>query len=398
MEPLLDFFNAFVYHIPPFLLWLGATIGHGFFWLVTINVFYSFDVPHKLLEFARKADALLILSGPVLFLPLITVGVEESILGVGHLRALATPYLVFCFFMGAVAAPIAQVRYWLRQEAPQVSGKTIEVLDLVQVLGSKPRGTGKASRACSLPFNQVFEVEFVDLHLRLPQLPPAWEGLTILHLTDLHFHRGLDRSFYRAVIDRCLAWGTPDLLCITGDIVDSAWHHRWILPILGRLRWNVAAFAILGNHDAWWDPNLTRRRLHRLGISNIGNTWQKIDVRGEPLIVVGHEVPWFQPLPSLEACPADGFRLCLSHSPDAIHWAQEHRIDLMLSGHVHGGQIRFPLLGSAFVPSRHSRRYDCGTFFETPTLLHVSRGLSGKNLIRINCRPEVTRLVLHRSE
>jgi len=66
----------------------------------------------------------------------------------------------------------------------------------------------------------------------------------------------------------------------------------------------------------------------------------------------------------------------------------------MLSGHNHGGQIRVPILGSLFVPSRYSRRYDMGNFHEPPTVLHVNRGLSGKEAIRFRCRPQVTRLIL----
>ena len=69
-------------------------------------------------------------------------------------------------------------------------------------------------------------------------------------------------------------------------------------------------------------------------------------------------------------------------------------MDLMLAGHNHGGQIRFPVFGSLFVPSIYSRRYDCGTFNEGTTLLNVSRGMSGQQPLRFNCRPEVTRFVL----
>jgi predicted MPP superfamily phosphohydrolase len=126
----------------------------------------------------------------------------------------------------------------------------------------------------------------------------------------------------------------------------------------------------------------------------LGNGWEQVEVRGRPLVVIGHEGPWFEPAPDLAACPADVFRLCLSHTPDNIGWARRHGIDLMLSGHVHGGQIRFPVLGSVFVPSRFGRRYDCGMFHEPPTLLHVSRGLGGEHPLRYNCRPEVTLLVL----
>ena len=94
------------------------------------------------------------------------------------------------------------------------------------------------------------------------------------------------------------------------------------------------------------------------------------------------------------AWPAAAFRLCLSHTPDNINWARQRSVDLMLAGHVHGGQIRLPLIGSIFCPSRYSRRYDCGTFFEAPTVMHVSRGLAGQHPLRYGCRPEVTRLIL----
>ena len=186
----------------------------------------------------------------------------------------------------------------------------------------------------------------------------------------------------------------PDLVCVTGDIVDSDRHHRWVVPVLGRLRWRVAAFAILGNHDKWHDPGLVRRRLKRIGMNVLGNSAEQIEIRGHPLLVVGNETPWFRPVPDLAALPEGPFRLCLSHTPDNLPWCRRNRIDLMLAGHNHGGQIRLPLIGSMFVPSRFSRRYDCGSFHEPPTMLHVSRGLAGMQPLRYNCRPEVTRIVL----
>jgi len=166
------------------------------------------------------------------------------------------------------------------------------------------------------------------------------------------------------------------------------------VPLLGRLKSRHGAFAILGNHDLWFEPPRLRRRLGRAGMRVLGNGWVQMEVRGEPLVAIGHEGPWFGPPPDLSACPAGPFRLCLSHTPDNVPWARRHGIDLMLAGHVHGGQIRFPLIGSVLVPSRYSRRYDCGTFDEPPTVLHVSRGLSGDHPLRYNCRPEMTKLIL----
>jgi predicted MPP superfamily phosphohydrolase len=193
---------------------------------------------------------------------------------------------------------------------------------------------------------------------------------------------------------RCMTDGTPDILALTGDFIDTDTHHEWIEPVLGPLRWNVAAFAVLGNHDWWRDHERVRACLHGLGVRVVGNGWDRIEVRGEPLTVIGHEGPWFPGAPDLSGCPADGFRLLLSHTPDNVGWARRHGIPLMLAGHAHGGQVRLPVVGSIFVPSRHGRRYDGGTFFEPPTLLHVNRGLSGREPLRFRCNPQVTRVVL----
>ncbi len=149
-------------------------------------------------------------------------------------------------------------------------------------LGYKPVGRGKWRKLALLPGNQVFAVDFVDKTIALPRLPAAWDGLTILHLTDLHLCGTPDRDFHQYVVDCCMKKGVPDLLALTGDVVDSGWHHRWIVPVLGRLRWNIAAFAILGNHDAWRNPVAIRRRLAKVRMNVLGNSWQTIEVRGQP--------------------------------------------------------------------------------------------------------------------
>jgi predicted MPP superfamily phosphohydrolase len=92
--------------------------------------------------------------------------------------------------------------------------------------------------------------------------------------------------------------------------------------------------------------------------------------------------------------PAD-FRILLSHSPDRFYRAARWGIDLMLSGHNHGGQIRLPLVGAVFMPSIYSRRFDRGFFRRGRTLMYVSEGISGKHPYRYGgCPPEITRFVL----
>jgi predicted MPP superfamily phosphohydrolase len=381
--------------LPGLLLFAGACVGHLTLFVRAINWCYGTILSKFWNHLARLFLALLAVAGPAAFwwfhgfaVPAALAGFPES---AGAL--LLAAYLIVCLVVGFGVLPLLTLRRCLRQPPALLESNHTETLDVAAELGYKPGGHGKHHLLALLPGNEVFRVDFAVRTLRLPQLPAAWDGLTILHLSDLHMCGTPDRDFYRRVMERCNAWN-PDLIAMTGDVVDGKRLHRWIVPVLGRLRCRVAAFAILGNHDSWLDAPLIRRRLRRIGMHVLGNGWEQIDVRGRPLVVIGHEGPWFEPEPDLSACPADVFRLCLSHTPDNIGWARRHGIELMLSGHVHGGQIRFPVLGSVFVPSRFGRRYDCGTFHEPPTLLHVSRGLGGEHPLRYNCRPEVTLLVL----
>ena len=397
-QSLAYFLESLSASIPVPLLLLGACIGHGFLMIVGLNVLYAWPLPHQVLKYTRKIDLLIIVSGPLLFAwALDLIDTQQLSWDPRHLRSYVSPYFMCCVAVGLVIAPICEILYLLRRTAPQQTSIRGEVFDVAKQLGFAPEGKGKDAAACRLPLNRVFQVEFTEKTLTLAQLPEAWDGLSILHLSDLHFCGTPDRIFYQLVMERCLKAGIPDVIAMTGDVVDSDWHHRWIVPVLGRLRCNIAAYAILGNHDSWRDHVQVRRRLRRIGMRVIGNGWEVIDVRGVPMAVIGHEGPWFCPGPDLAGCPDGAFRLCLSHTPDNIGWARRHHIDLVLAGHVHGGQIRLPLLGSVFVPSRYSRQYDAGTFYRPPTVMHVSRGLAGQHPLRFFCYPEITRIILRKA-
>jgi predicted MPP superfamily phosphohydrolase len=382
------------------LPFVGAVLGHGAVHIWFQNWISGIALPRPVLKLIRKPNFVCTLLVPFLVgYLLITqapLGADFDVSSASGWQVVAAVYFVVCWVVGLGVAPALALWYWwARREPAQLGDKHTQTVDVTAALGYRPYGRGKGRLLARLPWNQIFQVDFVERTFHLPRLPAAWEGLSILHLSDLHLHGSPDRPFFEAVLERCRAWDC-DLLALTGDIVDSKWHHRWVLPILGRLRCRYGAFAILGNHDSYHDATLCRRRLCRLGMEVLDNRWVRREVRGEPLTVIGHEGPWFRPAPDLSACPADGFRLCLSHTPDNLPWARRNGVDLMLAGHNHGGQIRFPLVGSVLVPSRLGRRFDCGSYYRAPTLLHVSRGLSGQSPLRYNCRPEVTRIELRR--
>lgn len=375
------------------LVLLFAVIGHTALFVLPINLLYGTRFRGWHVTTVRWMCKGAIAAGPPLFLyhwgPEILRPPDEW-----QLPPLLLAYLGLCECF-AVAFAFQTVRRWLRQKPLHELANHTHLVDVAAVLGRKPYGKGKHALLARLPGNQIFQVDFVEKTFRLPQLPAAWDGLTILHVTDPHLCGIPDRAFYEHVFDRCAA-EPADLLVITGDVLDSDEHYDWIAPLLRRLRWRLAAFAILGNHDTWLDVPRINKEIESAGIEMLSGRWQTLDVYGQPLHVIGNEVPWGQPPPDLSQCPATGFRLGLTHSPDTLPWAKANRIDLLLAGHNHGGQVRLPGIGPVLVPSKFSRRYDCGTFFEPPTVMHVSRGVAGQHPFRLLCRPEVTKIVLRK--
>jgi uncharacterized protein len=379
-----------------YLLFALACFGNAYLLMVLVNVVYSQPYHRLVLKLFRALMGLLIFGGPIAFLylwgpspwPIIRAAFDT---GTSLLPAI---YLLLVLGMALVVFPVVTVRRALRPTPAAVVSETTVTIDIAKELGEPPYGDGESLQMAKLPFNDIFRVDFTTLTLALPNLPASWDGLPLLQISDLHFYRTPARAFYECIVRRCLADGPPDLLMITGDIIDDDALIAWIEPVLKPLIDRSPAFAVLGNHDWWQDFAGVRAELRRLGVHVVSNAWEQVEIRGEKLTVIGHEGPWFRPAPDLSACPAAGFRLLLSHTPDNIGWAKRNGVALMLSGHVHGGQVRIPLMGSIFVPSKFSRRYDMGTFYEAPTLLHVVRGLSGKEPLRFHCRPQVTRIVL----
>jgi predicted MPP superfamily phosphohydrolase len=191
-----------------------------------------------------------------------------------------------------------------------------------------------------------------------------------------------------------------DLVAITGDFVENVRYLDWVREVLSRVQSRYGVYYVLGNHDKRLrDAAPLRRALSDAGLIDLGGRWVKVEVRGEPLILAGNELPWFRPPAPMEDCPgvaggARPLRVLLAHTPDQLPWARSFDFDLMLAGHTHGGQIRFPIIGPLVVPSRYGAKYAAGAFYEDPTLLHVTRGVSSLEPLRFRCPPELARLVL----
>ncbi|GIW84001.1 MAG: hypothetical protein KatS3mg106_723 [Gemmataceae bacterium] len=400
------------------LLLLLAGIGHAVLWTALLNHFYGRPWSKSFLRLWRYTTAVIIAAYPVVIVyhlwkeSALLLDFGNSPHGTNALRgmepslgprsespltAIATAYAVVCLGLGGIVFPWVTWKRLVRRPPPCLQQERNQYYDFWKQHAQDLVGDGYMRWAARLPGNEIFCLEITEQTLRLPHLPPTLHGLHLLVLSDFHFHGTPSRRWFEQVITTVQQGPCPDLVCLLGDYVDRDDHRDWIAPLLGEIPARYGKLAILGNHDVPHGPDQIRACLHTAGYQVLMPQWQLITVRGELLAVIGHEGPWLpSPREGDEPPPPSAFRLGLSHTPDNFYWAIRQKIDLLLCGHVHGGQIRLPVIGPIFVPSLYSRRFDSGVFQLGRTVMTVCRGLSGREPLRFRCLPQILRLILTR--
>ncbi|TWU06594.1 putative metallophosphoesterase [Symmachiella macrocystis] len=308
---------------------------------------------------------------------------------------IAPIYLVYLAACGisAIFASVIVVRRWFYRPPAALLSSHSEIIDVAAMLGKQPLAAGRYHSLAKLPGNEIFKVEIGTKDLHLPGLPQAWDGLSILHVSDLHFIGTITREYFEEVLRRGQELGS-DMVVFTGDLLDEQHLTDWLPETLGQLSAPLGCYFILGNHDWDLDPDATRKCFRELGWIDVADRFTTIEHAEKKMLIAGSEYPWMGNNPDITAAKEVDFRLLLSHTPDNYPWARRANFDLMLSGHNHGGQICVPGIGPIYTPSLYGTRYSAGTFYRQPTLLYVTRGISGKEPLRYNCLPELTQLVL----
>ena len=150
-------------------------------------------------------------------------------------------------------------------------------------------------------------------------------------------------ALFEQVVDKVALWDA-DVIAFTGDLVDHDDAIAWIEPVFAPTA-TLGKYAILGNHDVDHHPDRIGRELEgQRGFEMIDGGWTTIARDGDRLALGGTSAPW-GPRLDWNARPSGVVSVVLSHSPDLFPRAIAAGIDLMLSGHNHGGQIRLPLIG-----------------------------------------------------
>ena len=180
----------------------------------------------------------------------------------------------------------------------------------------------------SIPGNQILDLSIHSKKVCLPRLDPALDGLTITHLTDLHFTGQLNKEFFAEVVRQANQMD-GDMVVLTGDIIDKRQCFDWIPEILSELQSRLGVYFVLGNHDKRvHDEVRVRQLLTDAGLIDMGGgTIKLIEHAGRPIVLGGNELPWHGPASDMASAPTEhnGFRplrIVLTHTPDKLPWAR----------------------------------------------------------------------------
>lgn len=236
------------------------------------------------------------------------------------------------------------------------------------------------------------------IHVR--GLHPDLEGFRIALLTDLHAGGGTPLWLVRRAC-RMGMRERPELIAVTGDLAADDWRSfRPVLEALACLRAPHGVWTVPGNHDHTVGIARWRREVGRNPtLRDLTNRAEMLRVGTARLCVAGVD-DWARGRPTLAALPDPAerdFTLLLAHSPDQAEAARrsDDAVDLVVSGHTHGGQVRLPFAGAVKNPAEHEELYEEGLRRRPWTQVYTSRGVGTVHLpVRFLCRPEVAILEL----
>ena len=239
--------------------------------------------------------------------------------------------------------------------------------------------------------------------IEIDNWPQPLDGLRIAVLSDIHVDNWfITEKKLRTIVERTNQL-QPELIVILGDYMSGdGWVRRRVEPevfgpVLKDLHAPLGVYSVLGNHDWWYSGMKVRRGLEQNGIRVLENESAKVDARGTSLWLVGLADLWTRPQRIADAVatvPEGQPVIALTHNPDIFPNVPQ-RVQLVLAGHTHGGQVRFPIIGTVIESSDYGDRWNRGHVFEDNHHLFVTSGIGTSILpVRFGVPPEIVILTI----
>jgi predicted MPP superfamily phosphohydrolase len=243
------------------------------------------------------------------------------------------------------------------------------------------------------------EIEISNHTIRIKNLPTTFDGLKLVHLTDIHHSKFVSFKDVSRMVELSNLQD-PDVVLLTGDYI--TWSRKFIAPVAEALRGlksRLGVYAVLGNHDVRVDADQVTQALKKAQIKVLRNASARIDLKGDSLWIGGVDEYMYGQSDIRKAMsnvPRSQPRILLAHNPEILDEAASHRVDFVLAGHTHGGQIKIPYMRSLNIVTQPGREILEGFVRNGRTQMYISRGL-GKVVVpvRILCPPEIPVFYLH---
>ncbi len=250
-----------------------------------------------------------------------------------------------------------------------------------------------------------------SIRISSDRLPASFDGFTIVQISDLHnteFGAGNEKLL------RMIEDASPDIIVLTGDLIDSnRTDLKVALDFAGSAAKLAPTFFVTGNHESYIEEyGQLKNGLNEAGVRTLRNESVLLRKGEDAIELIGLDDPafllrgnLFGEVSAMMDTKIKGlllkdnpFTILLSHRPELFEVYAENRIDVTLSGHAHGGQIRLPFVGGLIAPNQGLfPKYDAGLFTEGASHMVVSRGLGNSVLpLRVNNRPEIVVVTLRR--
>lgn len=265
---------------------------------------------------------------------------------------------------------------------------------------------------CIYLIYETFTLQLTKYEITTPKIPSNFNNYKIIQISD--FHNTKSSKLNTALINT-LKKEQPNLIFITGDLVGSSKNNMSsALTFLNNIADVAPIYYVTGNHEAKINNySELKKHLLTLKVNILDNQITTININNQSLTILGVADPNFTPqtysagaaqtisteLTNLISPNDNNYKILLSHRPELFETYVNKKIDLIFTGHAHGGQIRIPFIGALHAPNQgFFPKYTSGIFKNNNSTMIVSRGIGTSTIpFRINCRPELVITTLKKS-